>query len=195
MSPSTARRICRAKLPRAWPRRVTSPGRTRGTSLSSGRGSTPRSGSRPEAPAVGARRPCSFRTRNSLRFGEMSTPGSEKSGKKESPTPPSWLRPGLKRLGIGSWPGVGFHPLGWAAWCPPWAKGAIALQCRPEDVARFDGRPRPAHAASGRPGAGASDGARRRMPHGARRLRGTRYALFLPRGGGPEDDAYWGGRL
>lgn len=46
---------------------------------------------------------------------------------------------GLNRLGIGSWPGVGFHPLEVGSMVPAVGQGAIALQCRPEDVTRFDG--------------------------------------------------------
>ncbi len=41
---------------------------------------------------------------------------------------------GLKRLGIDSWPGVEFHPLEFKQMVPAVGQGAIALQCRAEDV-------------------------------------------------------------
>ncbi len=41
---------------------------------------------------------------------------------------------GLKRLGLESWPGVEFHPLEFKEMVPAVGQGAIALQCRAEDV-------------------------------------------------------------
>jgi hydroxymethylbilane synthase len=46
---------------------------------------------------------------------------------------------GLRRLGIGSWPGVEFHSLGFESMVPAVGQGAIAIQCRSADQARFDG--------------------------------------------------------
>jgi len=46
---------------------------------------------------------------------------------------------GLKRLGIGSWPGVGFRPIGFESMVPAVGQGAIAVQCRSADEARFAG--------------------------------------------------------
>jgi len=46
---------------------------------------------------------------------------------------------GLKRLGIGSWPGLEFHALGFGSMVPAVGQGAIALQCRSGDEARFAG--------------------------------------------------------
>ena len=46
---------------------------------------------------------------------------------------------GLKRLGIGSWPGLEFHSLGFGSMVPAVGQGALALQCRTEDEARFSG--------------------------------------------------------
>lgn len=46
---------------------------------------------------------------------------------------------GLKRLGIESWPGVNFHPIGWESMVPAVGQGAIAVQCRSADEARFGG--------------------------------------------------------
>lgn len=51
---------------------------------------------------------------------------------------------GLKRLGIGAWPGVGFHPLDVGSMVPAVGQGAIALQCRPEDEALLAGALDPA---------------------------------------------------
>ena len=42
---------------------------------------------------------------------------------------------GLKRLGIHSWPGVDFHPIGFESMVPAVGQGAIALQCRSCDEA------------------------------------------------------------
>jgi hydroxymethylbilane synthase len=44
---------------------------------------------------------------------------------------------GLKRLGIASWPGLEFHPLDREQMVPAVGQGAIAVQCRAEDAARF----------------------------------------------------------
>jgi hydroxymethylbilane synthase len=44
---------------------------------------------------------------------------------------------GLKRLGIGAWPGVDFHPIGVESMVPAVGQGAIAVQCRAGDEARF----------------------------------------------------------
>jgi hydroxymethylbilane synthase len=44
---------------------------------------------------------------------------------------------GLKRLGISSWPGLEFHVLECERMVPAVGQGAIALQCRAEDAARF----------------------------------------------------------
>jgi hydroxymethylbilane synthase len=44
---------------------------------------------------------------------------------------------GLRRLGIASWPGVEFHPLAFGSMVPAVGQGAIALQCRCGDEARF----------------------------------------------------------
>jgi hydroxymethylbilane synthase len=44
---------------------------------------------------------------------------------------------GLDRLGIASWPGLEFHPQEFKAMVPAVGQGAIALQCRPENAARF----------------------------------------------------------
>ncbi len=46
---------------------------------------------------------------------------------------------GLKRLGIGSWPGVEFHSIGFESMVPAVGQGAIAIQCRSEDEAGFAG--------------------------------------------------------
>ncbi|WP_404421380.1 hydroxymethylbilane synthase [Nibricoccus sp. IMCC34717] len=46
---------------------------------------------------------------------------------------------GLKRLGIGSWPGVSFHALGFEHMVPAVGQAAVAIQCREGDVARFAG--------------------------------------------------------
>jgi hydroxymethylbilane synthase len=45
---------------------------------------------------------------------------------------------GLARLGIGNWPGVEFHALGFETMTPAVGQGAIAIQCRADDV-RFAG--------------------------------------------------------
>jgi hydroxymethylbilane synthase len=44
---------------------------------------------------------------------------------------------GMKRLGIAAWPGVTLQPLGLAESVPAVGQGAIAIQCRSEDVARL----------------------------------------------------------
>lgn len=44
---------------------------------------------------------------------------------------------GLNRLGIGNWPGVEFHALGFNDMVPAVGQGAIAVQCRASDAARF----------------------------------------------------------
>ena len=44
---------------------------------------------------------------------------------------------GLRRLGIGNWPGVEFHALGYQDMVPAVGQGAIAVQCRTADVAHF----------------------------------------------------------
>jgi hydroxymethylbilane synthase len=44
---------------------------------------------------------------------------------------------GLNRLKIGNWPGTEFHSLGFEYMVPAVGQGAIALQCRAQDVARF----------------------------------------------------------
>lgn len=46
---------------------------------------------------------------------------------------------GLRRLGIGSWPGVSFHPLGFEYMIPAVGQAAIAVQCREADLTRFAG--------------------------------------------------------
>ncbi len=46
---------------------------------------------------------------------------------------------GLKRLGIGSWPGVEFHAIGFESMVPAVGQGAIGVQCRTEDLPRFAG--------------------------------------------------------
>lgn len=46
---------------------------------------------------------------------------------------------GLKRLGIGSWPGLGFQPIPFESMVPAVGQGAIAIQCRSADEARFAG--------------------------------------------------------
>lgn len=46
---------------------------------------------------------------------------------------------GLKRLGIGSWPGVEFHSIGFESMVPAVGQGAIAIQCRSADEAGFAG--------------------------------------------------------
>jgi hydroxymethylbilane synthase len=46
---------------------------------------------------------------------------------------------GLKRLGIGSWPGVEFRPIGHERMVPAVGQGAIAVQCRSEDEHQFAG--------------------------------------------------------
>lgn len=45
---------------------------------------------------------------------------------------------GLKRLGIASWPGLDFDPLPVEDMVPAVGQGAIALQCRSEDVGLFE---------------------------------------------------------
>lgn len=44
---------------------------------------------------------------------------------------------GLKRLGLVAWSGLDFHPLEFTAMVPAVGQGAIAVQCREEDAARF----------------------------------------------------------
>jgi hydroxymethylbilane synthase len=44
---------------------------------------------------------------------------------------------GLKRLGIASWPGLEFRPLEFGAMVPAVGQGAVAVQCRAADAARF----------------------------------------------------------
>ena len=44
---------------------------------------------------------------------------------------------GLNRLGIRSWPGLEFHPLEFGEMVPAVGQGAIAVQCREADAARF----------------------------------------------------------
>jgi hydroxymethylbilane synthase len=46
---------------------------------------------------------------------------------------------GLKRLGIGSWPGVDFRPIPFETMVPAVGQGAIAVQCRSADASRFAG--------------------------------------------------------
>lgn len=44
---------------------------------------------------------------------------------------------GLNRLGIANWPGVEFHALGFHDMVPAVGQGAIAVQCRATDAAKF----------------------------------------------------------
>ena len=44
---------------------------------------------------------------------------------------------GLARLGLAFWPGLQFHPLEFTAMVPAVGQGAVAVQCRAEDAARF----------------------------------------------------------
>lgn len=44
---------------------------------------------------------------------------------------------GLKRLGISEWPGIVFRPLGFDQMVPAVGQGAIAIQCRAAEAARF----------------------------------------------------------
>jgi hydroxymethylbilane synthase len=44
---------------------------------------------------------------------------------------------GMKRLGIETWPGVDFAPLGFDQMVPAVGQGAIAVQCREADAAKF----------------------------------------------------------
>ncbi len=44
---------------------------------------------------------------------------------------------GMKRLGIAGWPGLEFRPLDFDQMVPAVGQGAIAIQCRTADVARF----------------------------------------------------------
>jgi hydroxymethylbilane synthase len=44
---------------------------------------------------------------------------------------------GMKRLGIDSWPGVEFAPLAFDQMVPAVGQGAIAIQCREADAAKF----------------------------------------------------------
>lgn len=44
---------------------------------------------------------------------------------------------GLKRLGIETWPGVEFAPLEFSQMVPAVGQGAVAVQCREDDAAKF----------------------------------------------------------
>jgi len=44
---------------------------------------------------------------------------------------------GLQRLGIAGWPGLEFRPLAYSEMVPAVGQGAIAVQCRATDAARF----------------------------------------------------------
>jgi hydroxymethylbilane synthase len=44
---------------------------------------------------------------------------------------------GMKRLGIDTWPGVEFAPLDFGQMVPAVGQGAIAVQCRADDAAKF----------------------------------------------------------
>jgi hydroxymethylbilane synthase len=44
---------------------------------------------------------------------------------------------GMKRLGIDTWPGVEFAPLDFDQMVPAVGQGAIAIQCREDDAAKF----------------------------------------------------------
>lgn len=46
---------------------------------------------------------------------------------------------GLKRLGIGNWPGVEFHALSFHDMVPAVGQGAVAVQCRAAEAARYAG--------------------------------------------------------
>jgi len=46
---------------------------------------------------------------------------------------------GLKRLGIESWPGLEFQPIGFDRMVPAVGQGAIAVQCRSGDESRYGG--------------------------------------------------------
>ncbi len=46
---------------------------------------------------------------------------------------------GLKRLGIATWPGVEFRPIGHERMVPAVGQGAIAVQCRSVDAGQFAG--------------------------------------------------------
>jgi hydroxymethylbilane synthase len=46
---------------------------------------------------------------------------------------------GLKRLGISSWPGVAFHPIGFESMVPAVGQGAVAVQCRSGEEGKFAG--------------------------------------------------------
>jgi hydroxymethylbilane synthase len=46
---------------------------------------------------------------------------------------------GLKRLGIASWSGLEFRPIGFERMVPAVGQGAIAVQCRSADVGRYAG--------------------------------------------------------
>jgi hydroxymethylbilane synthase len=46
---------------------------------------------------------------------------------------------GLARLGIAGWPGLEFRKLGFATMVPAVGQGAIAVQCRSDNAARFAG--------------------------------------------------------
>ena len=46
---------------------------------------------------------------------------------------------GMSRLGIGNWPGVEFHALGFQDMVPAVGQGAIAVQCRAADTIKFAG--------------------------------------------------------
>jgi len=81
---------------------------------------------------------------------------------------------GLKRLGLVAWSGLDFHPLEFTAMVPAVGQGAIAVQCREEDAARFAAALDPAtgrqlgleRALQGRVGGGCQL-ASRRMPRPA----------------------------
>ncbi|MDX2187862.1 MAG: hydroxymethylbilane synthase [Opitutaceae bacterium] len=47
---------------------------------------------------------------------------------------------GLRRLGIGSWPGLAFHALGFENMVPAVGQAAVAIQCRKGDLPRFAGQ-------------------------------------------------------
>ena len=46
---------------------------------------------------------------------------------------------GLKRLGIASWSGLEFRPIGFERMVPAVGQGAIAVQCRSADAGRYAG--------------------------------------------------------
>jgi hydroxymethylbilane synthase len=99
---------------------------------------------------------------------------------------------GLKRLGIGSWPGLEFHAIGFESMVPAVGQGAIAIQCRaatrPALRAYSTGRRRARSGWSGPSRRRWAAGATRRF--GAYATRDTLY--FFPRGRRPADDALLG---